>query len=163
MNIFFLDLNTKLCAMYHVDRHVLKMLIEYVQLLSSVHHMTNSKYIPPYKLTHKNHPSAIWCRESLSNYIWLCNLTIDLAKEYTYRYGKIHTCEKYAYDLLENLPSLEDKGFTTPKLAMPDSYKDEREPVDSYRTYYLYDKQHLYAWKKRNIPKWIEEFKNMFE
>lgn len=48
----------------HVNKHVVKMILESVQLLCSAHYMTNennnSTYKPPYKLTHKNHPSSIW-------------------------------------------------------------------------------------------------------
>ncbi|MFA6198966.1 MAG: hypothetical protein WC679_01005 [Bacteroidales bacterium] len=33
MNIFYLDKNTDICAKYHVDRHVIKMILESAQLL----------------------------------------------------------------------------------------------------------------------------------
>lgn len=37
MNIFYLHSNPKLCAQYHVNRHVTKMIIEYSQILSTSH------------------------------------------------------------------------------------------------------------------------------
>ena len=37
MNIFYLDKNPKICAMYHNDKHVVKMILEYAQLLSTAH------------------------------------------------------------------------------------------------------------------------------
>ena len=40
MNIFFLDFDTKKCAKYHCDKHVVKMILETAQLLCGVHHMT---------------------------------------------------------------------------------------------------------------------------
>ena len=40
MNIFFLDENPTLSAQYHVDKHVVKMILETAQLLCSVHHVT---------------------------------------------------------------------------------------------------------------------------
>ena len=72
MNIFFLDENPTLSAQYHVDKHVVKMILETAQLLCGVHHVTahDSTHVP-YKLSHKNHPCSIWCRESLSNYLYL--------------------------------------------------------------------------------------------
>ena len=88
MNIFYLDHDLKKCAEYHVDRHCTKMIIEYAQLLSSAHWMSGGE--APYKLVHKNHPCSIWTRESIDNYRWLCELGIELSKEYTYRYGKFH-------------------------------------------------------------------------
>ena len=82
MNIFFLDYDTQKCAQYHCDKHVVKMVLETAQLLCGVHH-TTPQVTPqvPYKLSHKNHPCAIWCRESLSNYLYLCDLGLELCKE----------------------------------------------------------------------------------
>jgi hypothetical protein len=37
MNIFYLDEDPKICAQYHCDKHVVKMIIEYAQLLSTAH------------------------------------------------------------------------------------------------------------------------------
>ena len=76
MNIFVLDLDVKKCAEYHSNPHVLKMIIEYNQLLCSAHWLTGGE--APYKLTHKNHPCAIWTRECLENYIWLADLCLEL-------------------------------------------------------------------------------------
>jgi hypothetical protein len=82
MNIFILDWDVKKCTQYHVDKHVVKMILETAQLLCGVHHVTDevtTKYRTstdqvPYKLSHKNHPCAIWARKSLSNYLYLCEL-----------------------------------------------------------------------------------------
>ena len=155
MNIFFLHWNPKICALWHVDKHVLKMIIEGVQLLASVHHMSDSDYKPVYKLTHKNHPCAIWARESLWNYRWLLMLTKELCNEYTYRYGKIHKCQAVLSDLCRNIPPIPEGPMTAIRLAMPDEYKYEGNPVKSYREYYKNAKSNLHSWKKREIPKWI--------
>ena len=37
MNIFYLDSNPTVCAQYHNDRHTVKMIVEYAQLLSTAH------------------------------------------------------------------------------------------------------------------------------
>lgn len=155
MNIFFLHWNPRICAKWHGNKHVLKMIIECCQLLASAHWMTESKYEPQYKLTHKNHPCAKWVRESLWNYKWVAILTKELCKEYTYRYGKVHKCEGVLVDLVKNLPPIKDVGMTCPALAMPDIYKRENEPEKSYRLYYKNDKQKLHVWKKRDAPDWI--------
>jgi hypothetical protein len=42
MNLFFLDTDPKKCAEYHCDKHVVKMLLELVQLLYTAHHLLNS-------------------------------------------------------------------------------------------------------------------------
>ena len=69
MNIFILDYDVKKCAEYHVDKHVVKMILETAQLLCGAHWTTGGE--APYKLSHKNHPSAIWTRQDLNNYMWL--------------------------------------------------------------------------------------------
>lgn len=157
MNIFFLHIDPQKCAEMHVDKHIIKMALELTQLLCSAHYMSNSEYKPPYKLTHKNHPSAIWTRSSTDNYKWLVSLGKELCKEYTYRYGKIHKCESYINDLGNNIPPLPDIGFTQPLQAMPDHYKEE-DSIEAYRNYYFYGKEHLHSWKKRNKPNWFEEY-----
>ena len=37
MNIFYLDKDPKRCAEMHCDKHVVKMSLEYAQLLSTAH------------------------------------------------------------------------------------------------------------------------------
>jgi hypothetical protein len=162
MNIFFLHWNTRICAMMYVDKHVIKIIIEIVQMLSCAHHTTSSSYTPPYKLTHKNHPCCIWVRESKSNYKYLVKLGKALCEEYTYRYCKTHKCQAYIKNLGKNIPPIPDKGFTPPAQAMPDMYKG-KDAVEAYRAYYFFDKIRLHAWKKRDVPDWITETHNMFE
>ena len=165
MNIFFLSLIPSTCAQMHVDKHVIKMILETTQLLCSAHYMVKSEFIPCYKLTHKNHPSAIWTRKSKGNYKWLCKLGEELCKEYTYRYGKIHKCQPYIEDLSKNIPDLPDLGFTKPALAMPEMYKDDTV-VDAYQTYYFFGKERMLSWKGkiagRQTPEWITEMHNLF-
>ncbi len=162
MNIFFLHMIPSICAQYHLDKHVVKMILETAQLLCSAHYLSDSSFAPRYKLTHKNHPSAIWTRTSLDNYKWLVELGKELCKEYTYRYGKIHKCQIVIEELADNLPPIPEIGFTKPLLAMPDEYKG-REAVESYRAYYLFEKYHMFSWKKRDTPRWVLENKEMFE
>ena len=165
MNIFFLSLIPSTCAQMHVDKHVIKMILETTQLLCSAHYMVKSEYIPCYKLTHKNHPSAIWTRKSKGNYEWLCKLGQELCKEYTYRYGKIHKCQLYIEELSNNVPNLPDLGFTKPALAMPEMYKDDNV-IDAYQTYYFFGKERMLSWKGkiagRQTPEWITEMHNLF-
>jgi hypothetical protein len=164
MNIFFLDENPKLSAQYHVDKHVVKMILETAQLLCSVHHMTDQvtyKYPTstlqvPYKLSHKNHPCAIWVRESLSNYLYLCELGLELGKEYTYRYGKKHKSIEVIEWCIVNKPNIPDIGFTKPAMAMPDEFKVD-SVVESYRNYYMGAKKELASWKKREKPLWFRK------
>lgn len=162
MNIFFLHLRTKLCAQYHVDRHVVKMILETAQLLCTAIWVLGGT--APLKETHKNHPSAIWARSGRVNWKWLRKLGLSLCEEYTFRYGKTHKLEPVLRDLKPptNLP---DVPFTPPPQAMPDVYKESGgtvlDSIKAYRKYYVSGKKHLHlwknrhAWKNRNVPSFI--------
>lgn len=155
MNIFILSENIKECATYHVDKHIVKMPLETAQMLCTTINVMGGE--SPYKSAHINHPCSIWARESKSNFLWLCELGKELCREYTYRYGKIHSCEKVIDYCYQNVPeNLEDKGLTKFAEAMDDMYKLEN-PILSYRKYYVEGKKHLHSWKKREIPNFIEE------
>jgi len=158
MNIFFLDYDTTKCAKYHCDKHVVKMILETAQLLCGAHHVINqersSAVQVPYKLSHKNHPCAIWVRNSLSNYLYLCDLGLELCKEYTYRYGKRHKSQDVIEWCLENKPSINDIGFTEPPKAMPDEYK-VNDVIESYRIYYRKGESAFTTWKNRETPEWF--------
>jgi len=165
MNIFFLDFDVEKCAKYHCDKHVVKMILETAQLLCSAHHATIHDTIHdtihvPYKLSHKNHPCSIWVRESLSNYLYLCELGLALGEEYTYRYGKTHKSIEVIQWCLSNRPNIKDIGFTTPPLAMPDEYKVD-SVVESYRNYYKGAKSTIVSWKNREKPVWFLEKKEL--
>ena len=43
MNIFYLSDDPQLCAEQHCDKHVVKMCIEYAQLLSTAHRILDGK------------------------------------------------------------------------------------------------------------------------
>lgn len=157
-----------ICAQMHCDKHVIKMILESCQLLCSAWHVIDPEhllYTPAYKVSHQKHPSSIWLRISQSNYKWLCELAIELCKEYTYRYGKIHKSQQYIEDLSLHVPPIPDIGLTKLPQAMPEIYKDD-DAVSAYRHYYFFEKGRMLVWKGkiagREVPEWITEFHNMF-
>ena len=155
MNIFVLDNNPKKCAEYHVDKHGVKMILETAQLLCGVHWVLEGE--APYKLSHKNHPCAIWARECIENYIWLCDLGLELCAEYTYRYEKRHKSQDIIEWCLMNQPNLRDNGDITEfALAMPDECK-VGDAVESYRRYYIAEMSGFAVWKNREIPEWFKK------
>ena len=167
MNIFFLDWDPEVCAQYHVDKHVVKMILESCQLLYTCHWTALADGTPEYlastpngtgyKPTHRNHPCSIWLRESLDNYLWLLRLARALVDEYHFRYGddKVHKCEDHLDWLSMVYPAgLESKGLTSPRLAMPDEFK-RADPVEAYRAYYIGAKQKLMQYRKRPRPSFL--------
>lgn len=155
MNIFYLDSNLKLNAQYMVDKHIVKMPLESAQLLTSALYFTGQGNESPYKLTHKNHPCSVWCRQSLSNWLFLKELALEICYEYTYRYGKIHKCQ----DVIESLPipNLKDKGLTKLPNCMDKECIICNDTIVNYRNYYCSKKSHLAKWTKREKPFWYKE------
>lgn len=152
MNIFFLDSDPKVCATYHNDKHVVKMILETAQLLCGVHWVIGGE--APYKLSHKNHPCSIWVRSSLENYLWLCELGLELCKEYSYRYGKKHKSQQIIEWCLIHKPNIPDTPFQEPPKAMPEIYKVD-DVSQSYRNYYIGEKRDFSKWKNREVPLWF--------
>lgn len=110
-----------------------------------------------YKATHINHPSAIWVRDSVENYIWAAEYLLALGDEYTKRYEKRHaSIEKLGY-LLQSPPlNLTNWDFTKPPSVMDERYIVSDDPVLNYRHLYNTGKSHLLKWKGREKPDWIE-------
>lgn len=154
MNIFRLDNDPIVCAKYHCDKHVVKMILEYAQILSTAHRvLDNNNNEDLYKATHINHPSTIWARTTSENYRWLYNLFLSLLDEYTFRYNKFHRTSRLL-DILSLLPyNIKIAGQTELPLAMPDNCK-LGSVVDSYRNYYLIEKFSFAKWTKRDKPYW---------
>ena len=92
MNIFILDHNPKIAAQSQCDKHVVKMIVESAQMLSTAHRMldgvetkrpsvsgkTMIKYyelenpemeLMLYKAVHHKHPCTVWTMESVYNYV----------------------------------------------------------------------------------------------
>jgi hypothetical protein len=152
MNIFILDQNPKLSAQYHSDAHVVKMILEHAQMMSTV--VRRFGLDEGYKPTHQNHPCTKWVGESIANFYWLYNLTFYLNLEYRYRFN--HNFNHKSFDVVDNLPIplIPNIGLTPFAQAMPDQYKNI-DPVVAYRAYYKNEKAHLFKWTKRNKPEWL--------
>lgn len=153
MNIFATDLDPEISAQNLCDKHVVKMILESAQILSTAH---TSNGPPLYRNTHERHPCVLWVRESIQNYRWLCEHALSLCKEYTFRYGRTHKSEKVIVWCIDNLPCLPDKRKISPFFqAIPEKYRGS-SPVEAYRKYYIGDKSRFAKWNKgRNPPIWF--------
>jgi len=163
MNIFYLDNNPRLCASYHADKHVVKMILESAQLLCTAINVKAGEQVTPYKTTHVNHPCSIWVRESYFNWSYTFNLMLELHTEWQFRYE--HTKRHKSVEALVQAGIVGlardyiDKGltkpFTPPTLAMPDYCKVSSDPVECYREYYRKEKVALHQWTNREAPYWL--------
>jgi hypothetical protein len=176
VNIFYIDVSPTQCAQWMVDKHVVKMILETCQLLSTAHRIIDgtptqgksktgrnvTRYVLSdyredilYQATHINHPSSVWCRESVFNYSWLYRHLLALNDEYEYRYSKTHKCSSL-YEALKLPPLNIPTGmFSQPTPAMDKSFIISNDSVENYRNYYKQGKVHLHSWTKREKPVWL--------
>lgn len=144
MNIFVLDLDPRKAAHAHADKHVVKMILEAVQMLYTAHwimaypslldekspvavsraqklldvplSLQSAPNQTPYRPVHVHHPCTRWVRQSISNYIWLARLAIAIGQEHSFRWptSKQHGCLKHAVWLLTHPPQLLPRLPLTP-------------------------------------------------
>jgi hypothetical protein len=179
MNIFYLDHDVRKCAEMHNDKHVVKMILEYAQLLSTAHRildgvlftgvslsgrkktvyvLADDRNSTLYSATHVNHPSAVWVRQSAQNYMWLAELLEECCKEYTHRYDKVHKVERdgLMQALKNQFPTnIPDGPFTEPTPAMPEDVKVLREVhTDRYELDSLASYRNYYIQNKTHLANW---------
>jgi len=146
MNIFVLDTSPVAAALMQCDKHVVKMVLESAQMLSTI---CNG----PYKATHANHPCTLWAKASTGNYRWLHAHAVALAGEYSARYGKYHKSERVIHDLSQPPADVPEGPLTPFAQCMPEEFKQSC-PVQAYRDYY-WTKRAFAEWRKnRPAPNW---------
>lgn len=157
MNIFVLDRDIESCAYYHCDQHVVKMILESVQLLCTA--LNEYGFSTPYKSTHVHHPCVHWVKDSYSNFLWLVELAEALNREYRFRFAKTNDHKSMAVLALIHGGTMHypDHGLTEFVQAMPACYKIPGDAVTAYRSFYRGDKRHFARWTKRAIPQWMHE------
>jgi hypothetical protein len=182
MNIFILDNSPVVAAQLQCDKHVVKMIVESAQMLSTAHRMidgiqsfgpsksgkrTVAHYRHPdtdmdntlYKVVHASHPCTKWTMISSCNYEWHYQHFIALCDEYRYRYNRQHSTDVLLRTKLKQHPKyIPKKALTLFPLAMKSNPECmfEDDPVKSYRMFYQ-TKQDRFkmAWSKRNVPEWF--------
>lgn len=185
MNIFVLDESPVLAAQMQCDKHVVKMIVESAQMLSTAHRILDGKMRVVetttasgkkrnvkrwlladkemndilYGVTHPGHPSTKWTMESMANYIWHYEHFCALCDEYTHRYGKTHKTDAALRFVLDEAPkNIPDIGQTPFRLAMNSQPQcmNPADPVSSYRAFYQ-TKQGRFkmVWSKRGKPDWF--------
>lgn len=159
VNIFYLDGDPATCASFHGNKHVVKMILEYAQLLSTAHHLAGNvlnddERAVLYKRTHQNHPCAVWVRASRWHYEWLYRLFVALCDEYTHRYGRVHLTDRKLRHVLHKCPITADLPFVPPPQVMPDEYWRD-DAIEAYRAYYRQGKAEILAYTHRSPPVWL--------
>lgn len=182
MNLFILDHDPAIAAKMQCDAHVVKMLLESAQMLSTAHRLLDGRMSISlneknrkvktwsladdpeldcilYRAVHVNHPCTKWTIESLFNYKWHYKHFVALCEEYKFRYGKIHKSDKLLRELLVRIPiNISSRPQTPFVLAMNSNpeCKNLDDPVASYRAFYQTKQQRFKMnWTHRNMPDWF--------
>jgi hypothetical protein len=171
MNAFVLDKDPIQAARYHNDKHCVKMVVETMQCLGSavIRHGAQPDAMPltvkgtPLKGGYHNHPVTRWVGDSRANYEWTCQLGLELCREYTFRYEKVHACQKSIEHLSKMSQYIPDGDMTEFAIAISPEQTCRQHPdfdsldvVTKYRLYYIYDKKSFCTWKKRPTPEWFK-------
>jgi hypothetical protein len=186
MNIFVLDKDPVKAAEYMCDKHIVKMMLETNQLLCTAHwvgwqrmlgsppglkgkplkewlskNIPRPELVPPYSMTHVNHPCASWSRRNWANYNWLVRHGMALCNEYTKRYGKVSKseevtrwCGRFAPPTFDATDTNDPLAMSDFAVAMPEVFKVPGDTVQSYRNYYLGSKVRFAKWNHGPQPHW---------
>ena len=120
MNLFYLSRDPVEAARLQCDKHVVKMILETAQMLSTAHLELDGTQVA-YKATHKNHPSTVWVRSSFHAYRWAWRHLRALGAAYTERYGKVHkTIAAHLESLSVPPASIAHADFVDPPQCMYD-------------------------------------------
>lgn len=153
MNIFYLDRNPQVSAEYHCDKHVVKMCVEYTQILTTALYLNGvPKEKLEYKPTYMTRECVIWASKSFTHWMDLWYLGHHLGNEYTKRYKKIHKSTRVLRAL--PIPHIKEILWEDPPLVMPDEYK-LGGVVESYRNFYILDKSRFAKWNFSKKPFWM--------
>lgn len=178
MNIFFLAATPSEIADMYCDQHVVKIILEICQMLYTAWYFSGECHVVSenapfnksgkargYKPAHKGHPMTMWVASSPNNYIFAADLALSLAKEYTLRYGKKHSCEEHAIWLRRHIPSRFEMrkspkafyatrdipyGLTPIPECMPDDYKNQ-SIIDAYIMYYMMEKMEFARYTPKSV------------
>ena len=180
MNIFILSeereplIHYQQQAHYHIDKHVVKMIAESVQMLVTAlaaPHRNGIFDIPsfpckPLSASMTKHPCTQWTCASIENFNYLACLALQLCQEHQYRYP-LSAEHAYMHFLKALVDQLKLHGFG-PTADLPQQFAiavkdpnkrttsaDHMIALDTYRSYYVRDKRSFATWKKRMKPVWF--------
>lgn len=162
MNRFILDTTAQDSARALCDKHVVKMVLEEAQILSTALQLNGIENSGLYKPTHINHPVVKWTASCRTRFHIGLIYFDAVAKEYTYRYDKVHKSYDRLYDLfVYYMPKLESKSLLAdnifPCCAVGTTHGTLSEVVHRYRAYYRKEKAYMATWNKnRKPPYWWE-------
>lgn len=165
MNIFYTHPDPKQCALNHCNRHCVKMILEYAQMLSTAHRKLDGHKVADeqglMKSTHESHPCTFWVEQSTYHYEWLYQTWMYLLLQYKSYYGRAHAKESLILPLANPPFNMVRRGFKPPYAVGDQDLADKYRDVKEYYKHYLVKKYNAwdakaysfsYPWGK---PDWL--------
>jgi len=148
MNIFATSPCPIESAEYLDDIRATKMTLETAQLLATAINEHGGQ--ATYKTTHRNHPVAIWARQTRSNYLWLLRHLEALCDRFERYRGKPHKCSDFIKEYRQGAKYIPDGVQTefancAQNKSVGISFKDEHDVCSAYIKY-LHER-----WKRDTI------------
>jgi len=122
------------------------MTTEAAQLLSTTQFVLTGEVVG-YKPTHRNHPCAIWIRESAANYRWAYLFYCCLLTEYEYRFGKQHKAGAFR-QAFGRVPPLPENGLTPFAQVVAPVFQQ----CNTFAAYRQHIRAKLLEWPQRTRP-----------
>lgn len=174
MNIFVLDEDPVKAARDLCNKHVVKMIIESAQIMSTVYRQAMEErsglsakdaalYPSLYKATHGNHPVVRWVKSSVHNTDWLWQHLLAIEYEYNNRYNrnreKCHKTRRVIQELEGARWAIWEgtgdwKRHTAFVQCVPEQYRNQDAAL-AYRAFYRGEKARFAKWQPHATePSW---------
>lgn len=142
MNIFYTHPNPEICALNHSNRHCIKMILEYAQMLSTAHRKLDGHKLADewglMKATHESHPCTFWVEQSTYHYKWLYDVWVYLLFQYRETYGRSHKAERLIAHLSNTPFNMLKRGFKPPyPVGDVELAKQEKDVTIFYKKYLI--------------------------
>lgn len=137
MNIFATDPSPIASAQALPDKHLIKMILESAQILSTVAHGYGHDASPLYKPTHRHHPSVLWAGSTPENCMWLLRHGLELCYAYRQRFDRRHKTHDLFTDfyMLDDVPCICHVAPPTEFVFVGPAETPGENVHERYRTY----------------------------
>jgi hypothetical protein len=157
VNVFACDPSPAASARALADLHVVCMVRETAQILSTTVRELGLDDSDLYKSTHLHHPVVVACIHDSGYRDWVIRHGRALAREYTYRYARIHASSFVLDRAAHRLRQLGPPSVLTSfPLAMPEELQSD-DPHESYRRCLAAKYARwgpMARWTRRTRPDW---------
>lgn len=163
VNAFWLDRDLNQAARWLVDTHVTSSVFECSMTLTTAAQLHGYPEHDDLYFGYPTHPLTKWAAHSYANWQRLYEYTDAAHTEWQYRWNHTPDDRHKSWTVVGSLDldRVEELDWPTATYTDPPQITgDWTAPnyVDAYRFYYANEKHHLFQWKNRDRPSWIDAY-----